>query len=102
MRSVTWWKTMIVGAGVVASLVGSGAWVYASPEVDQVIAAHRAAAADATKQAAFHDKMAGDFSIGKSKGTLAGHCKTWAAYYRTQAEKEERAAKALESTHGTR
>lgn len=101
MRPSVWWKTMIVGAGLVASVVGSGTWAYAAPEVDEVIAAHRAAATEATKQAAFHDKMAGDFTIGKAKGPLAGHCKAWAAYYRTQAEKEARAAKQLDSTRGT-
>ena len=104
MKMNTGWKKMIVGVGIVASLAGSGTWAGASPETDRLIAAHRQAAAEANHKVAFHERMAAQYKAahGNSKIDLAGHCQSWADYYRGVATKEEQAVKALESPDGTR
>ena len=104
MHPSTWWKTMIVGAGLVASVVGSGTWASASPEVDEGIAAHRQAATEARQKVAFHERMAAQYKVahGNSKMDLVGHCQSWADYYRRVVTKEEQAAKTLGPPDGTR
>ena len=94
-------QRMTIGLLAIGMLTGlSPGMVLAvqQPETQQLIAAHREAAADAQKKVVFHEAMEKNFVTGKggSKMDMVGHCRSWADYYRKLAEQEEQAATELE------